>query len=523
MTIFADHQVLSRKYRPKKLSELVGQDTLVKTLQYYVKEGKIPHAILFHGIRGVGKTTTARIVAKIFNCEGQDPNNIPCCTCEACLAIDDDRHLDVIEIDAASKTGVDDIRDIINSIQYKAVKSQYKVYIIDEVHMLSKSAFNALLKTLEEPPTHVKFIFATTEIHKIPDTILSRCIRFDLKRVNSKELVSYLKDILTREKIETDEESLPLIGKVSEGSVRDALSLLDQAIAVGQGRLEKSAVDQMLGTVNPDQITNLLIYLLNKQANEAIQKVSDLFFDGFEALQIIDALLECLYAFISEQMKVPSNIPGRYSFLQEDVRAIKIPSSMQAWQVLFKGRDEVLKAPYPEQALQMVLLRLICLADFPNSADLVTILDSKGAGPSYDNIRTITTVTKREDIKQQLRTEPESFHDLVERTLKARHPILYSQIINDVHPVSFSSKTIVVRLKNQSAGIQLIRDWQKAMKDEGLDDWKIETSNEAQLGGKTIQEVKLDQKKVLINQSHEQPLVQELYKNFPNAIIQVKS
>ena len=229
-----DYRVLARKYRPSNFDELIGQEAMVRTLSNAIDTGRLAHAFIMTGVRGVGKTTTARIIAKGLNCTASDgPTISPCGTCESCISIAESRHVDVLEMDAASRTGVDDIREIIESVRYAPISARYKIYIIDEVHMLSKNAFNALLKTLEEPPANVKFIFATTEIRKLPVTVLSRCQRFDLKRVESDVLIAHLARIIAEEKCTADEGSLKLIARAAEGSVRDSLSLLDQAIAHG--------------------------------------------------------------------------------------------------------------------------------------------------------------------------------------------------------------------------------------------------------------------------------------------------
>lgn len=279
------YTVLARRYRPTRLDDLVGQELLQKTLTEAINQNHLPHAILLHGIRGVGKTTTARIIARALNCVGADGNGSitpnPCGVCASCKDIQDDRHLDVIEMDAASRTGVDDIREVIESARYKAVKGRFKIFIIDEVHMLSKSAFNALLKTLEEPPAHVKFIFATTEIRKIPDTILSRCMRFDLKRIEPAVILAHLAALCAQEGITASNEALGLIARAGDGSMRDALSLLDQAIALslsnnGDGITEER-VREMLGATARDHIFSLLMALFKGDAATLLTLSESLF------------------------------------------------------------------------------------------------------------------------------------------------------------------------------------------------------------------------------------------------------
>ncbi|MDP5369981.1 MAG: DNA polymerase III subunit gamma/tau, partial [Pseudomonadota bacterium] len=294
------YTVLARRYRPTRLADLVGQDLLQSTLTEAIQQNHLPHAILLHGIRGVGKTTTARIIARALNCIGEDGNGPitpnPCGVCASCKDIADDRHLDVIEMDAASRTGVDDVREIVESARYKAVKGRFKIFIIDEVHMLSKSAFNALLKTLEEPPAHVKFIFATTEIRKIPDTILSRCMRFDLKRIEPATVLTYIADLCRQEGITASNEALGHIARAGDGSMRDALSLLDQAIALSLSNnsegVTEDLVRQMLGATDRGHLFTVLKHLFEGKTDDLLTLTDTLFHDGAVPLLLMQEVLE---------------------------------------------------------------------------------------------------------------------------------------------------------------------------------------------------------------------------------------
>jgi len=293
-----EYQVLARKYRPKKLSELIGQDVLVRTLTNAITQERIPQAVVLTGIRGVGKTSTARIIARSLLCTGADEKNEkptvePCGVCANCKSISADNHVDVIEVDAASRTGVDDIREIIDQVAYAPVMGRYKIYIIDEVHMLSKQAFNALLKTLEEPPASVKFIFATTEVRKIPVTILSRCMRFDLPRVKTEKLVEHFSNIAKIEGANIDEDALKLIANCAEGSVRDGLSLLDQAIAISnRQQISFESVREMLGLTERDKLFTLAENIIDQKFDEAIALVNELYALGAEGQQIVNDLLK---------------------------------------------------------------------------------------------------------------------------------------------------------------------------------------------------------------------------------------
>ena len=288
--------MLARKYRPQTLDDLKGQDALVRTLRNALASGRLAHAFVLTGVRGVGKTTTARIIAKGLNCIGPDgtggPTVTPCGVCDACRSITEDRHVDVMEMDAASRTGVDDIREIIEGVRYKPVSARYKVYIIDEVHMLSRNAFNALLKTLEEPPEHVKFIFATTEIRKVPVTVLSRCQRFDLRRFDISELMTLFGTICGKEGVAADEEALALISRAADGSARDGLSILDQAMALADGKITASQVQDMLGLADRALVFDLFESMMGGKIAEALEIVRSTYASGADPVVVLQDLLD---------------------------------------------------------------------------------------------------------------------------------------------------------------------------------------------------------------------------------------
>src|SRR5918998_1759963 len=281
------YRVLARKYRPQRFDELIGQDAMVQTLGNAIKRDRLAHAFLLTGVRGVGKTSTARLIAKALNCIGTDgqggPTIDPCGQCEPCRAIAEGRHIDVVEMDAASHTGVDDVREIIEAVRYAAVSARYKVYIVDEVHMLSKNAFNALLKTLEEPPPHVKFLFATTEVNKVPVTVLSRCQRFDLRRIPAEKLAVHFAEVSRAEGAEVEEEALGMIARAAEGSARDGLSILDQAIAHGGGAVSADKVRDMLGLADRGRIRRLLGLVLAGNASSALAELDEVHSLGTDA------------------------------------------------------------------------------------------------------------------------------------------------------------------------------------------------------------------------------------------------
>lgn len=375
-----EYLVLARKYRPQTLAELIGQEVMVRTLTNAVKTGRIAHAFILTGVRGVGKTTTARIIARALNCV-DGPTISPCGGCEHCRAISDDRHADVVEMDAASNTGVDDIRDLIDGARYRPVSARYKVYIVDEVHMLSKNAFNALLKTLEEPPPDVKFIFATTEVNRVPVTVLSRCQRFALRRVPIEYLIEHYRRIAEAEGIVVEPAALDLIARAADGSVRDGLSILDQAIALS-GSIDEAAVRDMLGIADRNLVFDLLETVLKGDAGGALDRMDSLYQGGADPLLVLQDLLDLTH-FLTRLKLAPE--AGAGDPLEEGERerarpiaaALSLPVLARAWQMLLKGLEEVQAAPSPAQAAAMVLVRLAYVADLPVPADLVKMLKER--------------------------------------------------------------------------------------------------------------------------------------------------
>lgn len=384
--------VLARKYRPQNFEEVMGQSVLVTTLSNAIKNNKLHHAYILTGIRGVGKTTTARIIAKTLNCQNQEMaiQAKACGVCDNCKAIAMSRHQDVIEIDAASRTGVDDIREIIESIAYAPVMAPYKIYIIDEVHMLSNSAFNALLKTLEEPPAHVKFIFATTEIRKVPITILSRCQRFDLRRLDENEIASHLENILQKENFEFDKQGLELIAKMSEGSVRDALSLTDQALSANNHEkfLTADIVIKMLGLNDQAKIVELFEALLNGNFQTSLAKFNEIYSYSSDILQLLEDLMEIVHKTTKIKLIEGLKLDGMASSLQEKIKEIaaKVPlaSLARLWQMLMKGNAEVNSFASQKMAFEMLMMRICHLAALPDLKNV--ILNSQDISLQNENL-----------------------------------------------------------------------------------------------------------------------------------------
>jgi DNA polymerase-3 subunit gamma/tau len=383
------YRVLARKYRPQTFAELIGQEAVVRTLANAIATGRIAHAFILTGVRGVGKTTTARIIARALNCVGPDGTGgataEPCGECVHCRSIAEDRHVDVIEMDAASRTGVDDIRELTEGVRYRPVSARYKIYIIDEVHMLSKNAFNALLKTLEEPPPAVVFVFATTEIHKVPVTVLSRCQRFSLRRVSAEVLAAHYRRVAEAEMVEAEPAALALIARAADGSVRDGLSLLDQAIALSAGRVSEDQVRDMLGVADRGQVFDLLEMVLRGDAAAALAQFDRLYREGADPLLVLQELLDLAH-FLTRLKLAPDAGVGDPIAEGDRERArpfadkLSMPVLARVWQMLLKGLAEVQEAPSPIQAAEMVLVRLAYVADLPAPAELVRALHAAPAG-----------------------------------------------------------------------------------------------------------------------------------------------
>ncbi len=371
------YRVLARAYRPGRLSELVGQEAVVRALTNAFGSGRIAQAYLLTGIRGTGKTTTARVIAKCLNCVGPDGHGgvtaDPCGVCEPCRSIADGRNLDVLEIDAATNTGIDHIRELVENSRYAPADARYKVYIIDEVHMLSAASFNGLLKTLEEPPPHVRFILATTEARKIPVTVLSRCQRYDLRRIEPDTIAAHLAEVVASEEAEASADALALIARLGGGSMRDALSLLDQALTHGGGRVELADVQAMVGLADRTQVRVLLEHAAGGAPAEALAAFREIVAAGGDPRVVVEDLLALCHELTREKVApleadaAPTELAGK----------LELPALARAWQVLLRGLEEVGQAPDAAAAAEMLLVRLACMADLPPPAELLRRLDAE--------------------------------------------------------------------------------------------------------------------------------------------------
>ena len=467
-----EYRVLARKYRPQTFSDLVGQEVLVRTLSNAFATGRVAHAFLLTGIRGIGKTTTARIIARALNCIGEDGKGnatiAPCGVCTNCKMIAESRHMDVLEMDAASNTGVDNVRELINTVQYLPSSARVKVYIIDEVHMLSNSAFNALLKTLEEPPPHVKFIFATTELRKIPVTILSRCQKFELKRVGTEALVTHLAKILGLENVNYEEEALRLIANAAEGSVRDSLSLLDQAIAhATSGTIETISVRDMLGMNDKSQLFRLLESVFEGKVATALSEFRTLYADGADPAMLLQDIMALVH-FIT-RIKLTPQAAGDVEFSENERvfatnLAGKAPITVltRFWQMLLKGLQETRIAPDPAASCEMTLVRLAHSSDLPDPADLIRSLKKQeyigvqGAVSSPEALpprAPVALITTSQVVNAAL-PQPALQKQLVVATFAEaaalfntqREPVLYNNLMRNVRLVHFEQGKIELNI-----------------------------------------------------------------------------
>lgn len=551
------YKVLATKYRPVDFDSLVGQDVLIRTLTNSINNNRIANAFLLTGIRGVGKTTTARIIARSLNCVGEDGKGSatikPCGVCSNCKSIMEDRHPDVIEMDAASRTGVDDIREVIDNTHYMPIAARYKVYIIDEVHMLSKNAFNALLKTLEEPPSHVKFIFATTEIRKIPVTILSRCMRFDLKRVGGAELASHLGNIAVKENVQIAKDALGIISASSEGSVRDALSLLDQVIAHADGKITAQLVRSVLGLSDKSQVIELFSALARGDIAASFGIFNGLYRNGGDPVLIFNDLLE--FTYLVTRVKAAPAIDPDGQVPESELLAARgfsekldISYLTRLWQVLLKGLSEIKIAPDSFAGAEMILVRIAYMSDLPTPEKIIkdfigqnetSLKQTKEAVEGITQPQTRATETLHANISptlsyqtngnaaQAMQQEPQDnslavvsqlqdFLQLVDLFKNNGEVLLYNWLVGNVRLVKFESGRLEISVC-ESLPSDFVGRVSDCLKKWTGQRWVVSISK--QQGQPTIQEDKQAQELKLKEDLKRDPEISKVLEMFPGAVI----
>jgi len=550
--------VLARKYRPRDFSTLVGQDAMVQTLGNAFAQNRIHHAFILTGVRGVGKTTTARILARAFNYEdasGRHPTLDLEVEGNHCRAIIEGRHVDVVEMDAASNTGIGDIREIIDSVKYGPVSAPYKVYVIDEVHMLSTAAFNGLLKTLEEPPPYVKFIFATTEIRKVPITILSRCQRFDLRRIPAEIMSSYLEQILGQEGIGFEADALAMIVRAGEGSARDSLSLLDQAIAHGNGAVTAATVKAMLGLGDRARIIDLFEDVMGGQIGEALTALRELYDLGADPQTLLGDLAEFTHL-VTRIKVVPAAADDAALTPDERTRggdlAGRLPmrALTRAWQILFKGNEETSRAGNALQAAEMTLIRLAYAADLPSPDEVIAKLTQQGQvavssqsapalpprGPSGSSggasamrveamqhspapmevaVSTPNPVTRPQAVAQPALATLTSYKDLIALAQAKRDVLVKLALEGQMRPISFEQGRIEVALAD-GADPGMIATLSARLQAWTGERWLVMVSTKAP-EGLTIRQENEQKKQAATQAAHDDPLVKAIMDTFPGA------
>jgi len=550
------HKVLALKYRPKNFKELIGQDIMVKTITNSIKLNKIPNAYLLTGIRGIGKTTTARLISKGINCKKNFIQDEKCSAGEFCHCeeINNSKHLDVLEMDAASRTGIDDVRELIESSKYNPTSAKYKIIILDEVHMLSKQAFNGLLKTLEEPPTHLKFIFATTEVKKIPVTIVSRCQRFDLHRVPIRDLLSNLKKILKIENGKVSDEALILIAKAAEGSVRDSLSLLDRALvsqSIEEKEIDENFVRKMLGMADRSKILNLLSFIFQGDQKKSIAQLREMINEGLEPTHFLNDLLEIIY-FI-QQKKSIGNFDRDLSISESEQEIIgKISSDIDMqtliifWQLILKVLDEMSIVSNSILSLEMLVVRLVHLKEIPSYENILGLLKKNDLDQTEEDNNTTIDLSinkkksasgeneiekiSKEQIKNISQKKPVlsslnektlskgedvgiekvlSFEDLISLSTIKKEIQLKYDLENNVNLIKFSEGKIDISF-NENLDKNFVRNLSKKLHEWTGNRWVITLAKE--VGQKTFSELRDIKKKELLNQEKKG----EIYKKFKN-------
>ena len=516
------YRVLARKYRPQTFSELIGQDAMVTTLGNAIKRDRLAHAFLMTGVRGVGKTSTARLIAKALNCVGPDgsggPTIDPCGVCEPCRAIAEGRHIDVIEMDAASHTGVDDVREIIDAARYAAVSARYKICIVDEVHMLSKNAFNALLKTLEEPPAHVKFLFATTEVNKVPITVLSRCQRFDLRRISAEQLAGHFAFVCREEGVEAEPEALMLIARAAEGSARDGLSILDQGIAhagLEGGGVTAAAVRQMLGLSDRGAVRDLLGLVLAGNAAASLASLRRQYDYGVDPQSVLRAMLETVHGITLAKVGTaedPAQPVEERNARAEWAARLSFPALHRLWQLFLKGHDEVAKAALPIEAAEMALLRAIHASTLPDPGELARQIASGRIAAAPAAVAALAPPAA--PVAAERQGPPADFAGLVELLEDNGHHAVAAQLSNGARVVRYAAPELILS-GSRPMSADTLRDVADALKKTTGHVWKIALEDAP--GAPTLREQAKADEEATRQAILDTPLVKAAFAAFPEA------
>ena len=537
-TLKNSYKVLARKYRPQNFEDLMGQEIMVQTLKNAFKTNRIAHAYILTGVRGIGKTTTARLLARSLNYETEtinEPNIEMSELGRHCLEIMESRHIDVIEMDAASRTGIADIREIIDSVNYSPSSARYKIYIIDEVHMLSKAAFNGLLKTLEEPPSHVKFIFATTEVQKIPLTILSRCQRFDLKRFDHDMIKSLLNNVCEKEMVSVEDPIIDLIAKASGGSARDSLSLLDQAMALSNdGNISEEKIRQMLGLSDQSRIIDLYEFISNAEVEKALLEAKNQADIGIDPVNLIESLGDLIHELT--RLKVTESNDDNLSLGPEGLNRIKalkdkttVKHLSRYWQMILKASSEIKNFSNPLAALEMAIIRMAYISDLPTPDEIikkiegndVKLTEKKSPNSELKNsVKAIPTVSvksvqQEKIIEETSDTDPKSFEDIIELVRLNKNIRLQYDLENNVSLVSFEKGKIELNILNSDEKILFtlsskLQEWTK-------EKWLVVSSSSE--GQKTIKEVRDDDEFETRSLIKEHPIYTKASMEFDNVDI----
>ena len=538
----SNSKVLALKYRPQIFDDLIGQEVVAETIINSIKADKVPNAYLFTGIRGIGKTTTARIVAKALNCSNGIEKMCIDNLCENCQSIANSSHIDVLEMDAASKTGVDDVRDLIEFSRYGPTSAKYKIFIIDEVHMLSKQAFNALLKTLEEPPSYLKFIFATTEIKKIPITVVSRCQRFDLSRIKSSELLDFIKKIKDKENGKVTDDALKLIVKISEGSVRDALSLLDRALLSldNDKELDLNSAQKIFGYFDKSQLIDLFELILRGEEEKVIKIYRKIYDQGVEPKIFLNDFLELLYYFKNiNSLTLEST---NFSLNDEEFNKIKnISNEIQPdvlilfWQFSIKSLEELDIVSNQHLSIEMFLIRLMHLSSVkqvkqidtkPKEENSTSKIEIKTETKIIDQIKNISQEEKKNpeiqtEVKAEIKTQINSFDELIAICTSKRELKLKFELEKNVNLVKFEKNRIEISF-NDSLDKDFVKDLSTKLFEWTKKRWIITFSKSK--GDLSIREKKENEKKVLIEKAKQTEIYKNFMENFPDAeLVDVKA